>query len=110
MKSYFEQVGRILDPKKVTIRYNSEWLSKLNMADLINLAGKVTVARLIEREDFKKRLEANQPIGFHELLYPLCQGYDSIALNADVELGGPIKHSIYSWGGFCKSSSIKSRK
>lgn len=88
MKTYFEQVGKILDPKKVQVRYNSEWLSKLNMADLIKLASKVTVARLVEREDFKKRLETQLPIGFHELLYPIFQGYDSVALDADVELGG----------------------
>jgi tyrosyl-tRNA synthetase len=88
MKTYFEQVGKILDPKKVTIRYNSEWLSKLSIADLIKLASKVTVARLIEREDFKNRLEQQQPISFHELLYPIFQGYDSVVLDADVELGG----------------------
>ena len=88
MKTYFDQVGKILDPKKITIRYNSEWLDKLGMNDLLKLAGKVTVARLIEREDFKKRLSQNQPIGFHELLYPIFQGYDSVALDADVELGG----------------------
>jgi tyrosyl-tRNA synthetase len=88
MKTYFEQVGKILDPNKVQVRYNSEWLSKLNMADFIKLAAKVTVARLIEREDFKNRIEQKQPISFHELLYPIFQGYDSVALNADVELGG----------------------
>ncbi len=88
MKTYFEQVGKILDPKKITIRYNSEWLSKLSMEDLVKLASKVTVARLIEREDFQKRLKEQQPISFHELLYPLFQGYDSVVLDADVELGG----------------------
>lgn len=88
MKTYFEQVGKVLDPKKITVRYNSEWLGKLSMVDLIGLAAKVTVARLIEREDFRTRLEQKQPISFHELLYPLFQGYDSVALNADVELGG----------------------
>ncbi|TET35235.1 tyrosine--tRNA ligase [Candidatus Dependentiae bacterium] len=88
MKTYFEQVGKILDADKVQVRYNSEWLSKLDMADLVKLAAKVTVARLIEREDFKNRLEQKQPIGFHELLYPIFQGYDSVVLDADVELGG----------------------
>ena len=88
MKTYFEQVGKILDPKKVTIRYNSEWLSKLSMEDLIKLASKVTVARLIERDDFQKRLKEQQPISFHERFYPIFQGYDSVALDADVELGG----------------------
>jgi len=88
MKTYFEQVGKILDADKVQVRYNSEWLSKLDMADLVKLAAKVTVARLIEREDFKNRLEQKQPISFHELLYPIFQGYDSVVLDADVELGG----------------------
>ena len=88
MKTYFEQVGKILDPNKVQVRYNSEWLSKLDMADFIKLAAKVTVARLIEREDFKNRIEQKQPISFHELLYPIFQGYDSVVLDADVELGG----------------------
>lgn len=88
MKTYFEQVSRILDPQKITIRYNSEWLGALSMADFIKLAAKVTVARLIEREDFKTRIDQQQPISFHELLYPIFQGYDSIALDADVELGG----------------------
>ena len=88
MQTYFEQVGKILDPKKITIRYNSEWLSKLSMADFVKLAAKVTVARLIEREDFKTRIEQQQPISFHELLYPIFQGYDSVVLDADVEIGG----------------------
>lgn len=88
MKTYFEQVGKILDPNRVTVRYNSEWLGQLSMIDLIGLAAKVTVARLIEREDFRTRLEQQQPISFHELLYPIFQGYDSVALDADVELGG----------------------
>ncbi len=88
MQTYFQQVGRILDPQKITIRYNSEWLSTISMADFIKLAAKITVARLIEREDFKTRIDQQQPIGFHELLYPILQGYDSVALDADVELGG----------------------
>ncbi|NBO99600.1 MAG: tyrosine--tRNA ligase [Proteobacteria bacterium] len=87
-QTYFEQVGRILDPKKVEIRYNSEWLDKLTARDFVGLCAKVTVARLIEREDFANRLKQNQPISFHELLYPLMQGYDSVELAADIELGG----------------------
>lgn len=87
-KTYFEQAGRILDITKTTVRYNSEWLKRLNFADIITLCGKVTLARITEREDFQKRIEQHQPIGFHELLYPLMQGYDSVALQADVELGG----------------------
>ncbi|MCX5923950.1 MAG: tyrosine--tRNA ligase [Candidatus Dependentiae bacterium] len=87
-KTYFAQVGKILDLEKLTIRYNSEWLSKLTFADVISLCSKVTVARLIEREDFAKRLEQHIPISMHELLYPIMQAYDSVALKADVELGG----------------------
>lgn len=87
-QTYFDQVNRILDPKKTEVRYNSEWLSKLSFEQLIKLCAKVTVSQLIEREDFSNRLKNNQPISFHELLYPLMQGYDSVALDADVELGG----------------------
>jgi len=86
--SYFEQVSKILDPQKARITYNSQWLSKLNFADVLNLAGKYTLARIMERDDFAARYSANQPIGLHELFYPLMQGYDSIALNADIEVGG----------------------
>ncbi len=87
-KTYFAQVGKILDLKKLTIVYNSSWLSKLNFADIIKMCSKITVARLIEREDFKKRLAENTPIAMHELLYPIMQSYDSVHLKADVELGG----------------------
>lgn len=87
-KTYIEQVSRILDASKIKIVYNADWLSKLNAEDLVSLSSKVTVSRLIERDDFAKRLTANKPISFHELLYPLFQGYDSVALEADVELGG----------------------
>lgn len=88
MKSYFEQVGKILDPTKITVRYNSEWLDALSSKEMVKLCAQVTLARLIEREDFANRMEQNQAIGFHELLYPLFQGYDSVVLEADVELGG----------------------
>lgn len=87
-QTYVEQVSKILDPKKITIRFNSEWLNKLSIKDLIRLLSKVTVAQIIEREDFANRLKNNQPISMHELLYPIMQGYDSVALDADVELGG----------------------
>lgn len=86
--TYLEQVTKILDPKKTIIRYNSEWLAPLTFADVTKLAGKVTVAHILTREDFQKRLNENISIGFHELLYPLMQGYDSVALKADVEFGG----------------------
>jgi len=87
-KTYFKQVSRILDPKRTQVRYNSEWLSKIDLASWLQIAGKVTLARIIERDDFAKRLNEKSPIGFHELFYPLMQGYDSVALKADVELGG----------------------
>jgi len=87
-QTYFNQVSKILDPAKITVRYNSQWLDKLSSREWVNLCSKVTLARLVEREDFAKRLEQHQPIGFHELLYPLMQGYDSVVLQADIELGG----------------------
>jgi tyrosyl-tRNA synthetase len=86
--TYFDQVKRILDPDKVTIRFNSEWLARLSCDQMIKLCAKVTLARLTEREDFAKRIKEHQAISFHELLYPLLQGYDSVELKADVELGG----------------------
>ena len=88
MKTYFAQVGKILDPKKTTVRYNSEWLDKLSSSDFLKLCAKVTLAQLTERDDFAKRIRENKSISFHELLYPLMQAYDSVALKADVELGG----------------------
>jgi tyrosyl-tRNA synthetase len=87
-QTYFEQVSRILDRDKINVVYNSQWLEKLSSSDFINLCSRVTVARIIEREDFAQRLQAKQSVGFHELLYPLLQGYDSVELHADVELGG----------------------
>jgi tyrosyl-tRNA synthetase len=87
-KTYFNQVSKILDPAKTIIKYNSQWLSKLSFADLIQLCAKVTVAQLIQREDFAQRLQENTPISVHELLYPIMQGYDSVELKADLELGG----------------------
>ncbi|MDR3551644.1 MAG: tyrosine--tRNA ligase [Clostridia bacterium] len=86
--SYFKQVTKILDPEMTEIAYNSKWLSKMNFSDVISLCSKYTVARILERDDFKNRLAQNQPISMHELLYPLIQGYDSVALHADIEVGG----------------------
>lgn len=88
MARYREQVFKILDPKRCEFRYNSEWLDPLNAANIVNLAARYTVARLIEREDFKTRLQKGIPLFVHELLYPLFQGYDSVMVQADVELGG----------------------
>lgn len=87
-KSYAEQVFKILDPEKTEVVFNSEWMSKFNAADLIQLAAKHTVARMLERDDFNKRFTGGQSIAIHEFLYPLIQGYDSVALKSDVELGG----------------------
>ena len=87
-QTYFEQVGKILDVSKTEIRYNSEWLSKMNFEDVIKLCSKYTVARMLERDDFANRFQNNAPISVHELLYPLVQGYDSVAINADIEVGG----------------------
>ncbi|MBI2381417.1 MAG: tyrosine--tRNA ligase [Gammaproteobacteria bacterium] len=86
--TYQEQVFKILDPAKTEIRFNSEWMDKLGSAGMIQLAAKYTVARMLERDDFHKRFTSQQPIAVHEFLYPLAQGYDSVALHADVELGG----------------------
>ncbi|WP_167632503.1 tyrosine--tRNA ligase [Mariprofundus ferrooxydans] len=87
-ESYKEQVFKVLDPKQTEVRFNSEWLGQLTAADLIRIAGKATVARMLERDDFEKRYKGGQSIAIHEFLYPLVQGYDSVALDADVELGG----------------------
>src|SRR3989441_5859669 len=86
-KTYLDQVFKILDPKKTEIRYNSEWLDKLTSYDIVRLCAKYRVARMLEREDFRKRLSEQQPISMHELLYPLLVAYDSVILEADVELG-----------------------
>ncbi|MFQ3206343.1 MAG: tyrosyl-tRNA synthetase [Glaciecola sp.] len=87
-KTYQEQVFKILDPAKTIIRFNSEWFDKLGAAGMIKLAASQTVARMLERDDFKKRYANGQPIAIHEFLYPLVQGWDSVALESDVELGG----------------------
>jgi tyrosyl-tRNA synthetase len=87
-KTYQEQIFKVLDPEKTQVRFNSEWLSKLNFEDVVKLAATITVARMLEREDFKKRYESNTPISVHEFFYPLMQGYDSVALESDIELGG----------------------
>ena len=87
-ETYLEQATKILDKDKTRIAFNSEWLSKMNFEDVIKLTSKYTVARIMERDDFKNRFENGLPLSMHELLYPLMQGYDSVALNADIEIGG----------------------
>lgn len=86
--TYKEQVFKILDPEKTEVAFNSTWMGKMSSAEMIQLAAKQTVARMLERDDFSKRYKSNQPIAIHEFLYPLVQGYDSVALHADVEMGG----------------------
>jgi len=86
--TYFQQIAKILDPEKLTVKYNSQWLDKLSCDDIIKLCAKLTLAKIIEREDFSSRMKSNLSIGLHELLYPMVQAYDSVVLEADVELGG----------------------
>jgi len=88
MEDYKEQVGKILDMEKVEIRYNSEWFNDFKLEDLISLAMEFTAQQMIQRRNFKERWDQNKPIGIHEILYPLLQGYDSVAIEADVEIGG----------------------
>ncbi len=87
-ETYKEQVFKILVPEMTQIRFNSEWLEKMTPMEIIRLQAKQTVARMLEREDFKKRFESHSPIGIHEFIYPLLQGYDSVVLKADIEIGG----------------------
>jgi tyrosyl-tRNA synthetase len=86
--TYEHQIFKILDPEKTTVMFNSQWMGQMNAADLVQVAARHTVARMLERDDFSKRYAAGQPIAIHEFLYPLIQGYDSVAMKADVELGG----------------------
>jgi tyrosyl-tRNA synthetase len=86
--TYEEQVFKILDPEKTLVEFNSRWLGVMTAADFVRLASSCTVARMMERDDFEKRFREQRPISIHEFLYPLCQGYDSVALQADVEMGG----------------------
>lgn len=87
-RSYEQQLYRILDPHRTEVRFNSEWLGSMTFADVVRLASQYTVARLLERDDFANRFHVGEPIYLHELLYPLCQGYDSVAVRADIEMGG----------------------
>ena len=87
-RTYKEQIFKILDPRKTTVCFNSKWMNNMKAMDLIRLCAKHTVARMLERDDFKKRFQDGRPIAIHEFIYPLIQGYDSVALRADVELGG----------------------
>ena len=87
-RTYVQQYGKILDVERAQLRFNSEWLAPLTFADVVKLAATMTLARLLERDDFQKRYSENLPISLHEFFYPLMQGYDSVALQTDIELGG----------------------
>ncbi len=91
-QTYFEQFSKVLDMDKVELHYNSKWLSEMKMEDVIGLAGKITVARLMERDDFETRIKEGKPISLHEFFYPLMQGFDSVQLECDIELGGTDQH------------------
>ncbi|RPI51404.1 MAG: tyrosine--tRNA ligase, partial [Deltaproteobacteria bacterium] len=86
--TYKEQIFKILDPEKTEVVFNSVWMQEIKSIDMIRLCAKHTVARMLERDDFKKRFQAQKPIGIHEFIYPLIQGYDSVAIKADIEIGG----------------------
>ena len=100
-ETYKEQIFKILDPRKTIIEFNHNWMEKMDAASIIALAAKYTVARMLEREDFKQRYQKQHAISIHEFLYPLIQGYDSDALKADVELGGTdqYSHCVGCWRG-----------
>lgn len=101
-ETYVNQAYNVLDPDKTTVRFNSEWFSSMSFKDCLGLARRMTVARMLERDDFAKRYAANTPISIIEFLYPLVQGHDSVMIESDVELGAPIRRSIASSGASCK--------
>lgn len=101
-QTYFEQFGKVLDMEKVELHYNSTWLSQLKFDDVIQLAGKITIARLMERDDFEERIAFGKPISLHEFFYPVMQGYDSVVLECDIELGAPIGTLMSLWVGTFK--------
>ena len=109
-ESYTKQVFKILDRKKTEVRFNSEWMDAFTPPDFIRLCGQYTVARLLERDDFSKRYKEGVPIHVHELLYPLVQGYDSVALKADVEVGGTDQRFNLLVGRECNVPTAKSPK
>ncbi|WP_062050496.1 tyrosine--tRNA ligase [Bacillus sp. JCM 19034] len=109
-KTYFEQFGKVMDMDKVELHYNSKWLSKLNFENVIQLAGKITVARLMERDDFEERLALGKPISLHEFFYPLMQGYDSVVLECDIELGGTDQHFNILMGRHFQEKSGKEKQ
>jgi tyrosyl-tRNA synthetase len=109
-RTYQEQVSKTLDPQRTEVVFNSTWMNALGADGMIRLAARHTVARMLERDDFSKRYAGNQPIAIHEFLYPLCQGYDSVALKADVELGGTDQKFNLLMGVNCRSSTGRFRR
>lgn len=109
-KTYTEQIFKIIDPNKTSVRFNSEWLAKLRFEEVIQLAASTTVARLLERDDFQGRFRRSEPIGLHEFFYPLMQAYDSVEINADIELGGTDQTFNILMGRSLQSSMGKERQ
>ncbi|MDV2682749.1 tyrosine--tRNA ligase [Alkalihalophilus lindianensis] len=109
-KTYFEQFGKVMDMDKIELHYNSKWLSQLSFEDVIQLAGKITVARLMERDDFEERTALGKPISLHEFFYPLMQGYDSVVLECDIELGGTDQHFNILMGRHFQEKSRKEKQ
>src|SRR5205085_31337 len=109
-ETYKAQIFKLLDPEKTEIRFNSEWMDKLGSDGFIRLASHVTVKQILERDDFSKRLVEEYPIALHELLYPLTQAYDSVALSADVELGGTDQKFNLLMAETCSANITKSRR
>ncbi|MEN2258427.1 tyrosine--tRNA ligase [Paraclostridium benzoelyticum] len=109
-RTYQEQIFKILDREKTIVKFNSEWLQTMNFMDVANLASKYTVARMLERDDFKKRFASNQSISIHEFFYPLMQGYDSVAIKADIEMGGTDQKFNILMGRTLQKSMIKNLK
>jgi tyrosyl-tRNA synthetase len=103
LQTYVEQVTKVLDVSKTEIRRNSEWFDKFAFQDFLKLAGRMTVARMIERDTFQKRMQSNEPIGIHEMIYPLMQGWDSVMIRCDLELGGRTSCSTCCAGATCSA-------
>ena len=109
-RTYEHQIFKVLDPEKTLVMFNSSWMNEMTAVDMIRLASTYTVARMMERDDFSKRYTGNQPIAIHEFLYPLVQGYDSVALRADVELGGTDQKFNLLVGESCKNTMARNRR
>jgi tyrosyl-tRNA synthetase len=108
-RTYQQQIYKVLDKDRTKIAFNSEWMSKMTAEGMIQLAARLTVARMLEREDFKKRYQAELPISIHEFLYPLIQGYDSVMMKSDVNWAARTRSSIFSWVANSRRSTDRSR-